>query len=193
MSYFILIQILCIWILTTFFSCTEFDTIEMALQSKMTVYVAIAGILALMGGIVYYASLDNVSLEQAEIKLASVELTDVSNINNQAKFDVTFLVKNPSEKTFTVSQIGYQLFSDEELIGSGQYSAIDVALPGRAVFYPGAEVPLKSILTLSKSEVNSEIYDDMINNRITSFVAEGSITTETSWSISEKEFKSGLN
>ena len=165
----------------------------MALQSKMTVYAAIAGVLALMGGIVYYASLDNISLEQAEIKLASVELTDVSNINNQAKFDVTFLVKNPSEKTFTVSQIGYQLFSNDELIGSGQYSAIDVALPGRAVFYPGAEVPLKSMLTLSKSEVNSEIYDDMINNRITSFTAEGSITTETSWSISEKEFKSDLN
>lgn len=165
----------------------------MALQSKMTVYAAIAGVLALMGGIVYYASLDNVSLEQAEIKLASVELTDVSNINNQAKFDVTFLVKNPSEKTFTVSQIGYQLFSNDELIGSGQYSAIDVALPGRAVFYPGAEVPLKSMLTLSKSEVNSEIYDSMINNRITSFTAEGSITTETSWSISEKEFKSNLN
>ena len=165
----------------------------MALQSKMTVYAAIVGVLALMGGIVYYASLDNISLEQAEIKLASVELTDVSNINNQAKFDVTFLVKNPSEKTFTVSQIGYQLFSNDELIGSGQYSAIDVALPGRAVFYPGAEVPLKSMLTLSKSEVNSEIYDDMINNRITSFTAEGSITTETSWSISEKEFKSDLN
>ena len=193
MSYFTLNQILCIWILTTFFSCTEFDTIEMALQSKMTVYVAIAGVLALMGGIVYYASLDNVSLEQAEIKLASVELTDVSNINNQAKFDVTFLVKNPSEKTFTVSQIGYQLFGNDELIGSGQYSAIDVALPGRAVFYPGAEVPLKSILTLSKSEVNSEIYDDMINNRISSFIAEGSLTTETSWSISEKEFKTNLN
>ena len=192
-SYLIPNQILCIWILTTFFSCTEFDTIEMALQSKMTVYAAIAGVLALMAGIVYYASLDNASLEQGEIKLANVELTDVSNINNQAKFDVTFLVKNPSEKTFTVSQIGYQLFGDGELIGSGQYSALDVALPGRAVFYPGAEVPLKSKLVLNKSEVNSEIYDDMINDRVTSFMAEGTITTETSWSISEKEFKSGFS
>ena len=162
----------------------------MALQSRMTVYVAIAGVLALMGGIVYYASLDNVSLEQAEIELINVELIDVSTINNQAKFDVTFLVKNPSEKTFTVSQIGYQLFGEGELIGSGQYSTADIALPGRAVFYPGAEVPLKSKLILSKSEVNSEIYDDMINNRITSFMAEGTLTTETSWSISEKEFKS---
>ena len=34
----------------------------MGLQSRLTVYAAIAGVLALMGGIVYYASLDNVSL-----------------------------------------------------------------------------------------------------------------------------------
>ena len=165
----------------------------MALQSKMTVYVAIAGVLAMMGGIVYYASLDNVELEQAEIELASVELRDISKINNQAKFDVTFLVKNPSEKTFTVSLIGYQLYGDGELLGSGQYSTADIALPGRAVFYPGAEVPLKNTFVLSKSEVNSDIYQAAIDNKITSFEAEGSLTTETSWSVTEKEFKSGIN
>ena len=165
----------------------------MALQSKMTVYVAIAGVLAMMGGIVYYASLDNVELEQAEIELASVELRDISKINNQAKFDVTFLVKNPSEKTFTVSLIGYQLYGDGKLLGSGQYSTADIALPGRAVFYPGAEVPLKNTFVLSKSEVNSDIYQAAIDNKITSFEAEGSLTTETSWSVTEKEFKSGIN
>ena len=165
----------------------------MALQSKMTVYVAIAGVLAMMGGIVYYASLDNVELEQAEIKLASVELRDISKINNQAKFDVTFLVKNPSEKTFTVSLIGYKLYGDGELLGSGQYSTADIALPGRAVFYPGAEVPLKNTFVLTKSEVNSDIYQAAIDNKITSFEVEGSLTTETSWSVTEKEFKSGIN
>ena len=60
----------------------------------------------MMGGIVYYASLDNVDLEQVEIKLTSVELVDVNTINDQARFNVTFLVKNPSDKTFTVSLIG---------------------------------------------------------------------------------------
>ena len=49
----------------------------MALQSRMTVYVAIAGVFALMGAIVFYASLDNAQLEQAEIELFSVELIDV--------------------------------------------------------------------------------------------------------------------
>ena len=79
----------------------------MALQSRMTVYVAIAGVFALMGAIVFYASLDNAQLEQAEIELFSVELIDVDNVKNQAKFNVTFLVKNPSDKAFTSDKIYY--------------------------------------------------------------------------------------
>ncbi|MDC4232059.1 MAG: hypothetical protein M8319_07010 [Nitrosopumilus sp.] len=164
----------------------------MVLQSKMTVYAAFVGILALMGGIVYYASLDNVDLEQVEIELTSVELRDVSTINNQIKFDVTFLVKNPTDKTFTVSQIEYQLYGDGTLLGSGQYSTADIALPGRAIFSSGAEIPLKSMFVLNKSEVNSEIYQSAIENRIISFAAEGNIITESSWSTIEKEFKTGF-
>ena len=163
----------------------------MALQSKMTVYAAIAGVLALMGGIVYYASLDNVDLDQVEIKLTNVELRNVNSISNQAKFDVTFLVKNPSNKTFTVSVIEYELYADETLLGSGIYSTADIALPGRALFSAGAEIPLKNIFVLSKGDVESEIYDAMIDNRIASFSAVGSITTQSSWSETQKEFKTG--
>ena len=164
----------------------------MTLQSRMTVYVAIAGVLALMGGIVFYASLDNAQLEQAEIELFSVELIEVDNVKNQAKFDVTFLVKNPSDKAFTVGVIDYQLFTDGVELGSGQYSAMDVALPGRAVFSSGDQIPLKSIFVLTKSETNPEIYEDMINERISSFSAEGMLTTQTSWSTIDKEFSTGF-
>ncbi len=174
------------------FSCAWHDTIEMALQSKMTVYAALVGVFALMGGIVYYASLDNESLEQVEIRLDSVELIDVNNLKNQAKLDVVFLVKNPSEKTFTVAVIGYQLYSDGKQLGSGQYSVVDIALPGRAVFYPGAEIPLKSIFVLSKSDVGAETYEAIINNEIGSFTVEGMITTQTSWSTIDKEFSTGI-
>ena len=174
------------------FSCAWHDINEMALQSKMTVYAAIGGVLALMGGIVYYASLDNEALEQAEIRLAGVELTDVNNLTNQAKFDVTFNVKNPSEKTFTVAVIGYQIYGDGKELGSGQYSVVDIALPGRAVFYPGAEIPLKSIFVLSKADVGAEVYEAMINNEIDSFTVEGLMTTQTSWSTIDKEFTTGI-
>ncbi|QLH07760.1 hypothetical protein C5F50_12290 [Nitrosopumilus ureiphilus] len=157
----------------------------------MTVYAAVAGVLALMGGIVYYASLDNVDLNQVEIELTNVELRDVSTINNQAKFDVTFLVKNPTDKTFTVSVIEYKIYGDGTLLGSGIYSTADIALPGRALFSAGAEIPLKNTFVLSKGDVNSEIYEAMIDNRITSFSVEGSITTQSSWSETQKEFKTG--
>ena len=163
----------------------------MALQSKMTVYAAIAGTFALMGGIVFYASLDNVELDQVEIDLVSVELRDVNTVNNEAKFDVTFLVKNPSDKTLTVSIIDYQLYGDEKLLGTGLYSTTDISLPGRAMFISGAEIPLKNTFVLSKSETNPEIYEDAINERITSFTAEGKITTQTSWSETDKDFKTG--
>ncbi len=164
----------------------------MALQSKAIVYAALVGVLALIGGIFYYGNLDTVQIEQVEIVLTNVELIDVSTTDNQAKFDVTFLVKNPSDKTFTVPLIEYQLYGDGILLGSGQYSTVDISMPGRAAFFPGVEIPLKNIFVLSKSEVNSEIYQDIIENRINSFSAEGSITTQSSWMTIEKEFKTGF-
>jgi len=163
----------------------------MGLQSKMTVYAAIAGVFALMGGIIYYASLDNADLERVEIKLTSVKLMDSNIIDNQAKFEVTFLIKNPGDKTLTVSVIDYQLYGDDVLLGSGQYSTADVALPGRALFYSGAEIPLKNTFVLSKSEVNSEIYEKAVNEKITNFTSEGNITTQTAWSEVDKDFTTG--
>ena len=159
----------------------------MALQSKLTVYAAIVGCLGLMGVIVYYASLDNVSLEQVEVELTDITLRESGE--NEAKFVVTFLVKNPSEKTYVVPVIAYQLYGDDVLLGSGKYSTEDVALPGRAQMLPGAEIPLKNTFILNKSEVGSEIYQLMINNEITNFIAEGMIITQSTWSVAETEFR----
>jgi len=161
----------------------------LGIQNKMIVYAAIAGLFGLMGIIVWYASLDNSNLEQVEIKLQSVEVKDINKIENSAKLEVTFLVKNPSEKTFTVPIIGYKLFANGQLLGSGQYSTEDISMPGRAVFYSGAEIPLKNTFVLNKSNVDSEIYQAVLDGNINSFSAEGTITTETSWSIIEKQFK----
>ncbi|MFB5634056.1 MAG: hypothetical protein ACE5SV_04260 [Candidatus Nitrosomaritimum aestuariumsis] len=146
--------------------------------------------LALMGAIIWYASLDNPELEQVEIQLTDVEVISVNKVENTAKLTVTYLVKNPSEKTFTVSLIGYQLYADGELLGSGQYSTADIAMPGRAIFNTGAEIPLKNTFELNKSEVNNEIYQAILDGNISTFRAEGVITTESAWSVIEKEFDS---
>ena len=161
----------------------------MALQSKLLVYVAIVGLLGLMGFIVWYASLDNPALEQVEIELIDVEVSSINKVANTAKLTVTFLVKNPSDKTFTVSMIDYQLYADGGLMGSGQYSTVDIAMPGRAIFSSGVEIPLKNTFGLDGSEIKNEIYQAVLDGNISSFKAEGTITAETAWSIIEKEFE----
>jgi LEA14-like dessication related protein len=161
-------------------------------QGKWIVYAAIGGLLAIMGGIVYYASLDNPQLEQVEIELSNVELIDVNSIENRAKLQTTFLVKNPSEKTFTVSIITYELFANGNSIGTGQYSTQDIAMPGRAAFYPGSEIPLKSTFQLVLSDVNIQEYQSITRGESIQYSVKGIITTETAWSLVEKEFQSSM-
>ncbi len=164
----------------------------MALQSKLLVYAAIVGLLGLLGGIILFASQDNPDLEQVEIELTDVEVISVNKVENTAKLTVTFLIKNPSEKTFTIPLITYQLFADGKLLGSGQYSTADIAMPGRAIFGSGAEIPLKNIFELSMSDVTNEIYQAVLDNDTSSFRAEGVITAESAWSTIEKEFDSSI-
>ncbi len=158
----------------------------------MTVYAAIAGLLALMGGFVYYASLDNPSLQQAKIELQSVEVINVNTVDNLAKLQISFLIKNPSEKTFTVPIINFELFANGEHIGTGQYSTVDIAMPGRAAFYPGAEIPLKTTLSIALSDIKSDIYQAIIEEKNIEFRVEGIITIETTLSSIDKEFQASL-
>jgi len=162
----------------------------LALQSKLLVYAAIVALLGLLGAIFWFGSLDIPDLEEVEIELTDIEILSVNKIENTAKLTVTFLVTNPSEKTFTIPLIGYQLYADDELLGSGQYSTVDIAMPGRAIFSSGAEIPLKNTFDLSLSDVDTEIYQAILDEKISSFRAEGVITTESAWSTVEKEFNS---
>ncbi len=144
--------------------------------------------LALMGGIVFYASLDNPSLEQAEIELYDVEIIEINSVDDIVKLQISFLIKNPSERTFTVPIITFELFSNGEHIGTGQYSTADIAMPGRVVFFPSAEIPLKTFLSISRSDINPEIYQAIIDGEKVDFTAKGMLTVETAWSLIEKEF-----
>ena len=151
-------------------------------------FVAIIGLLAMMGGIVYYASLDNDDLSMATIELGEVELLDVNSIENRAILKVTFLVSNPGDVTVTVPVISYQLFADGSEIGSGAYSTEDVAMPGRAAFYPDAEIPLKNKLTIVMSEMNETVYKKIVSGQVIQYAATGQMTVESAWSIVELDF-----
>ena len=150
--------------------------------------IAIVALLGMMGGIVYYASLDNDDLSMATIELESVELTDVNSVESRATLKVTFLVANPGEVTVTVPVITYTLYADGSDIGSGTYSTEDVAMPGRAAFYPDAEIPLKNKLTIVMSDINKTVYDKIISGQTIQYSATGMMTVESAWSIVELDF-----
>ncbi len=164
----------------------------MALQSKMTVYAAIAAMFGLMGFIVFWGSLDNPEIEKTEIELQSVEVIQVNTVENTAKLQVSFLVKSLGEKTFTVPIISYDMYANGKHIGVGSYSTEDIAMPGRAAFYPGAEIPLKNFFHLVKSETNSDVYQMIVDGNNIQYTVEGNITIETAWALIEKDFQSSL-
>ena len=161
----------------------------MILQGRFILIVAIIGMFGFMGYYVYYASLDNPQLELAEIELQNVELLDVSSTENTIKLKVTFLVKNPSEKTFTVPVISYNLFANGKQIGESAYSTEDIAMPGRVIFVPGTEIGLSSIIQINSSPEISDEYNAIVSGEEVEYDADGLLTVETSWSIVEKEFQ----
>ena len=142
----------------------------------------------MMGAFAFIASLDNPELEKAEIELQSVEVQQVNTVDNIAILDVVFLVKNPSEKTFTVPSIVFTLYANELEVGEGKYSTEDVSMPGRAAFYGGVEIPLKTSFNLVKATVDSEIYDSIVNGESVEYTADGVIIVETAMALLEKEF-----
>ena len=150
--------------------------------------IAILGLLALMGGGVYYASLDNDDLESAIIELTSVEILDVNSIENSATLAVTFTITNPSDLTFTVPVITYELYANGNVMGAGAYSTEDIAMPGRAAFYPGTEIPLESWFSLKLTDENQQQYNAIVSGENIDYDAVGILTVESAWSIVEPPF-----
>ncbi len=165
----------------------------MQLQSRMTVFMAIGAMLALMGGIVYYASLDNTSLESVEFVSGSVRVTSVDTIAERARIEVIFDVRNPSETTFTIPGITYDLSAGGQHVVSGEYSTADVAMPGRVVFTTDDIIPLKSITYMTKTDANAATYDRVLAGQIGGYDAEGIVIVESAWSIIERDFAVGLD
>lgn len=158
-------------------------------QGKGILYAAIAGLLAMLGGITWYASLDNPQLDMAQIQITDVAVKSVNSIDGKANLEVSFLIKNPSEKTFTILSIDYELFANGTPLGKGQYSTEDIPLPGRAAFYPNAEIELPSTFQLMNTAANSDVYNTIVNEEPVTFSAKGIMVVESAWSLVEKQFE----
>jgi LEA14-like dessication related protein len=158
-------------------------------QGRGIIYIAIAGLLAMLGGITWYASLDNPQLGMAEIQLTTVKVVNTNTVDNKAVLEVSFVIKNPGEKTFTVSNISYDLFANGKSLGQGSYSTEDIALPGRAAFYPNSQIELPTTFNLVLSDSNADEYNSIINGEDLKFTAKGKMQVESAWSLVEKDFE----
>jgi len=162
------------------------------LQSRMTVFAAIGGMLALMAAIVYYASLDNEALASVEVVSGTLGVEEVDSVAGRARLAVTLEVHNPSDTTLTIPSVTYDVTAGGEAVVSGEYSTVDVAMPGRVVFTTGDTIPLKSIAYIVRTDANAAIYDAVVAGAVASYDAAGTVTVESAWSIVEAGYEVAL-
>jgi len=80
------------------------------------------------------------------------------------------------------------LFGDGVSLGSASYSTQDIAMPGRAAFYPDTEIPLDSKFSFVLTDVNEAVYEKTVTGQSVEYSAKGMITVESAWSIVEMNF-----
>ena len=160
--------------------------------SKIIVYAAIGAMFAFMGGIAYYSTFDIPELEQSEIELISVSVTEIDSIENRLYLDIVFGITNHGERTVTVPEIGFQLFANGKSLGSSSYSVSDIPLNGRALMLSGMQVPLVGEITVNQTDDVKNIYEAIAAGESLDYRVIGQYTIETAWQVIDVQFDSSI-
>ena len=158
----------------------------------MILYVAIGGLFAFMGAIVYYSTLDFPELEKSKIELLSVDVVEIDSISNRIILKIVFGITNFGERTVTVPEIGFELFGNGISLGSSSYSVSDIPMTGRALMSPGMQVPLATEITVSLTDDIKDIYEAIANGESVGYRANGQYTIETAWQVLDIQFDSSI-
>ena len=155
-------------------------------------YIAIGGMFAFMGGIVYYSTFDIPELEQSELELISVNVVEIDSIDNRMYLDVVFGITNHGDRTVTVPQIGFQLFANGKVLGSSSYDVSDIPLNGRALMMSGMQVPLVGEITINLTDDIKDIYEAIAVGESLDYRVTGQYTIETAWQVIDLQFDSSI-
>jgi hypothetical protein len=158
----------------------------------MILFVAIGGLFAFMGGIVYFSTLDFPELEKSELDLLSVDVVEIDSIDNRITLNIIFGITNHGERTVTVPEIGFQLFANGKLLGSSSYSVSDIPLNGRALMMSGMQVPLVGEITISQTDDIKDIYEAIAAGESLDYRVTGQYTIETAWQVIDMPFDSSI-
>jgi len=156
------------------------------------VYVAIGGLFAFMGGIVYYSTLDFPELEKSELELVSVDVVEIDSISNRMYLKLIFGVTNYGERTVTVPVISYELFANGKSLGSSSYDVSDIPMTGRALMLSGMQVPLVGEMTVNLTDDIKDVYEAIAAGESLDYRVTGQYTIETAWQVIDIQFDSSI-
>jgi hypothetical protein len=158
----------------------------------MILYVAIGGLFAFLGGMVYYSTLDFPELEKSELELLSVDVVEIDSIENRIFLKVIFGITNNGERTVTVPEISYELFANGLSLGSSSYSVSDIPMTGRVLLTSGLQVSLPGEITINLTDNNKDIYEAIAAGESLGYRVIGQYTIETAWQVIDIQFDSSI-
>ena len=158
----------------------------------MILYVAIGGLFAFMGGIVYYSTLDFPELEKSELDLLSVDVVEIDSIENRIFLKIIFGITNHGERTVTVPEISFDLFANGQSLGSSSYSISDIPMTGRVLLTSGLQVAVPGEITINLTDDNKDIYEAIAAGESLDYRVTGQYTIETAWQLLDLQFDSSI-
>ena len=158
----------------------------------MILYVAIGGLFAFMGAIVYYSTLDFPELEKSELDLLSVDVVEIDSIENRMFLKIIFGITNHGERTVTVPEISFELFANGQSLGSSSYSISDIPMTGRVLLTSGLQVTVPGEITINLTDDNKDIYEAIAAGESLDYRVTGQYTIETAWQLLDLQFDSSI-
>ena len=158
----------------------------------MILYVAIGGLFAFLGGMVYYSTLDFPELEKSELDLLSVDVVEIDSIENRIFLKIIFGITNNGERTVTVPEISFELFANEQSLGSSSYSISDIPMTGRVLLTSGLQVTVPAEITINLTDDNKDIYEAIAAGESLGYRVIGQYTIETAWQLLDLQFDSSI-
>ena len=158
----------------------------------MILYVAIGGLFAFMGAIVYYSTLDFPELEKSELDLLSVDVVEIDSIENRIFLKIIFGITNNGERTVTVPEISFELFANGQSLGSDSYSISDIPMTGRVLLTSGLQVTVPGEITINLTDDNKDIYEAIAAGESLDYRVIGQYTIETAWQVIDIQFDSSI-
>ena len=158
----------------------------------MFLYVAIGGLFAFLGGIVYFSTFDIPELEKSQLDLLAVDVVEIDSIENRIFLKIIFGITNNGERTVTVPEISFELFANGQSLGSSSYSISDIPMTGRVLLTSGLQVSLPGEITINLTDNNKDIYEAIAAGESLGYRVIGQYTIETAWQVIDIQFDSSI-